>query len=166
MVDVDGPGTISGFENGIRVMDFYGHDLMVQNVSVYATIAAAFAIEECLDCTFSHDSATTAEVGFKVDKCLGHCLFEFNSATYIRVDGFQLDGIFIGGGPLFDVHDNQAENNGRYGILMRPVKGGSTIAHNAAHFNVAFDLFQDRGTCGTNRWVDNNFNTANLSCIH
>lgn len=51
-VEIDGPGTISGFENGICVMDFYGHDLMVQNVSVYATIAAAFAIEECLDCTF------------------------------------------------------------------------------------------------------------------
>jgi hypothetical protein len=54
------------------------------------------------------------------------------------------------------LHDNVAEGNGL--ITAGPAGPGQ--------FAPSFDLFDTTNDCGTNKWHDNTFFTANQSCIH
>ena len=65
------------------------------------------------------------------------------------------------------VRDNVTTNNALAGIDVFPSETGNTIKRNFAHSNGTYDDLRDNTpNCGNNVWTDNDFGTANQSCIH
>jgi hypothetical protein len=71
----------------------------------------------------------------------------YNNTFFANVSA----AIFLGSSNNNNIHNNIAEGNG--------LSGTQQFAPN-------YDLFDANSNCGTNRWINNKFFTANLSCIN
>jgi parallel beta-helix repeat protein len=80
-------------------------------------------------------------------------------------NGNSRDGISIANTQRVRISGNTTTFNGRYGIATQQASNDKDIRSNTALDNVGYDLFEGNSGC-QNKWNDNTFGTANLSCIH
>jgi hypothetical protein len=171
LVTIMGPGTISGFNQGI---DF----------------------EQVTLSTVSSVTSTNNFFGFVVNGgfaagCGQSCpstknTFQGNISNFNNQHGFTMNGadgntfkgnttnnnaaghgilLFIGSGNT--ISDNTSNNNGDGGITVvsSPQTNNNAILRNSASGNGSFDLFDTAADCTVNNWKNNTFGTASLPCI-
>jgi hypothetical protein len=77
-----------------------------------------------------------------------------------------MGGIFVTGNNN-EIHANTTDNNnGAPGIQVFSGASGNNISGNTSLNNTPYDMEDDNGNCGTNKWKGNKFNIANMPCIH
>ena len=76
-------------------------------------------------------------------------------------------GIYVSGGSNNQILANTTENNTGYsGILLTGGTTGNLVTLNRSLNNTPYDMEDDSPECGTDKWLRNNFKTANETCIH
>jgi parallel beta-helix repeat protein len=76
-------------------------------------------------------------------------------------------GIQLYGASNNQIIANTTDNNsGNNGIWLDAGSIGNLVTLNRSLHNTPYDMEDDSPGCGTNKWVRNNFKTANQACIH
>ncbi len=149
-----GPGTISGFQNGVRI----GSNGPVEVTSVTAAgNSTGFSVIQT-KVRLASDIASGGQVGFSVVS--NDSEVSTNHASQNTMNGFFISGM------RNLIHHNMADHS-QYGIAVSGdmFTQSNRIHQNAATVNSVFDLFEGHPSC-VNTWTENTFTTKNLSCIH
>jgi parallel beta-helix repeat protein len=168
-VHIIGPGTITGFEGGIRFeqVSFSSVEDVTSTFNFFGFVVnGGFAVGCNQSCPSTKNS------------------FQGNTATFNDQHGFTTNGATdntfrdnnasnnsAGGGILLfeasnnDVRANTTNGNGGAGIGVS-VGTGNSIFLNISQNNGTFDLEDDNTNCDSDTWKNNTFGSANQSCIH
>jgi len=187
-VHVIGPGTLSNWQTGVEVN--HNSSSSVSLLKITANCGATLT----LGFFFGSDSSRWTVAGNVVqepgDSSAG--ILMFGSGNYIignRVnDSIDLvdssnnivsgnfasnnsGGIGVFGGSNNQILHNTTDNNGAAGILLTSGSTGNPTTGNIVSLNTSlnntpYDTEDDSPDCGNDKWVLNNFKTANESCIH
>jgi parallel beta-helix repeat protein len=166
-VHIVGPGTITGFNQGVdfEQVSFSSVSEVTSTSNFFGFVVnggfAAGCNQSCPSTKndFQGNTATfNDQHGFTMNGANDNTFRDNNASNNTNGDGLLL---FIANGN--DVRDNITNNNGDNGIAV----GGTDndIRHNTAQGNAAFDLQDTNTNCGGNTWKLNTFGTANQTCI-
>lgn len=174
---ITGPGAASQASGGINV-DNAARDTLILGPGVIRKMKVGVYINARGEAQVSRVTCTGNGIGMWIERSAivmarGNTTSENDTGMWIFGSGGEFGGntvngnrygvLIEGNGNHFD-HTNVAENNRLTGIETRSGRG-NVIDRNRAQFNGQYDLYEDHNTC-ENRWQNNTFGRANLSCIH
>lgn len=193
-VEIEGPGVVTGFARGIDFngvddsevkgvtamgnffgfvvnRDFFTPDLtnlsenneFEDNVSTGNNVHG-FTLNGASNNQFEDNIASNnSDVGILLFDGTG------NEVEENTTNGNGMDGIKVGGGATSGGHvieENTANGNDVHGIHILAGSTDNTIEENTAlNNNSVDDLVDDNPNCDDNTWEDNQFGTANQTCI-
>ena len=158
-VRVHGPGTLTNDTAGVTISRNQPPGLIeIEDVSV-ERCTTGFSISYSMNVHLNNDSATGCDTGF---------LLVFSDSNFLIANTSNENRrscFYIEWGDANVLNGNVALHNGQYGIFAMRDSEHNFITNNTAGFNHDYDLFEGNPTCD-NRWLANDFGTANLGCIH
>jgi len=87
-----------------------------------------------------------------------------NRVTDMIVTGAGNTNIFVRSGTHHTIADNTVTGSA-FGIGLNESNKQNKVTDNTVSGAGAFDLKQNGGSCGNNKWRDNTFTTSDLTCI-
>lgn len=170
-VTIMGPGTISGFNQGINfeqvTLSTVSSVTVTQNFQGFV-INGGFAVGCDQSCpstknTFQGNiSNFNDQHGFTMTGADSNTFKGNTTNNNVHGHGILL---FIGSGNT--ISDNTSNNNGDGGITVvsSSQTNNNAILRNSATGNARFDLIDTAADCTVNNWKNNTFGTASLACI-
>jgi parallel beta-helix repeat protein len=186
-VHVVGPGTLSNWQQGFQANLSSSSSLSLTKVT--ANCAAKFSFGIIIDASqWTLLGNTVEEPGdnsegilalgngnYIAGNSVNDSLVLYDGNNNIVFGNFASNnsgGIVVAGGGDNQILANTTDNNnGGPGILLTEDGAGSSTTGNLVSLNrslnnTPYDVEDDNPGCGTDKWVRNNFKTANESCIH
>ena len=169
-VSILGPGTITGFNQGID-FEQVSHSSVKDVTSTFNffgfVVNGGFAAGCGASCpstknVFQGNTSTgNDQHGFTMNGANDNSFRDNNASNNSNGDGLLF---FVASGN--DANGNTATGNGDSGIAVSSGTGtNNTIKNNTAQNNTNFDLNDGNTNCDSNSWKNNTFGSSNQACI-
>lgn len=170
-LDIEGPGTITGFLAGINFGNVHHSQVrglvLVRNNFGMTLNSGDFTSDATAEASVStkndiRNNVITANVNHGITVNGG------NENQFVRnnLSGNGTHGLYLFSAQNNIARENTADMNGGSGIDVADLTGsGNQVDHNVALGNGGPDLRDENGGCISNTWSDNSFSTNSPSCI-